>query len=748
MMHGRSACLAAMLVMSTTAAAQEIPAPGQPQSTQAARATVTVRRVATPPKIDDYLSGERRDGLQISGFLQRSPGDLTPVTEPTEAFLSYDSAHIYVVFVCRASDPSRIRAHMARRESVFGDDHVALFLDTFNDRQRAYMFFVSPLGIQADGITTEGQGDDMSFDAVWRSEARRTDFGYVVWMAIPFKSLRFPRASGPQTWGLAMLRSLPLNNEQAFWPGITLRTTGFASQFAEARGFEDVSAGRNLQLVPYATFTGARVLDTPAAALDANMQGRVGLDAKFVVKDAFTVDFTANPDFSQVESDEPQVTVNQRFEVFFPEKRPFFLENAGFFQAPLTLFFSRRVRDPQLGIRMTGKMGPWAAGALTMDDRAQGQLLPRDDPRFGDRAFNAIATARREFGLSSVGALVTSRDFGPASSRVASVDTRLSLTSHWVVDGQAAFSGTSSPATPDLRDAAYSASINRSGRKVGYSLTYQDIGEDFRAPLGFVPRTDIRQATSFGTLRWRPAKGPVQAFGPNSFVQGTWNTKGELQDWLVRFPFQIDLKRQSMLFVRRAESLERFAGREFRQHENFIQFNTSYFSWMDFTVYTSSGTRPNFFPSVGIEPALANYRDAFVALTFRPTSSLLIDETYLYSQLTARPESGQAGTIFNNHIVRTKVNYQFTRALSVRGILDYNGVLANPALVALQRTKHLTADVLMTYLLSPGTALYVGFTDGYDNVLIDPILGVRQSRSPTTSTGRQFFVKTSYLFKF
>jgi hypothetical protein len=299
-----------------------------------------------------------------------------------------------------------------------------------------------------------------------------------------------------------------------------------------------------------------------------------------------------------------------------------------------------------------------------------------------------------------------------------------------------------------LRDSAYSAALSRGGRKFSYSLNYQDIGTDFRAPLGFVPRIDIRQATSFATLRWRPKKGPVQAFGPNSFVQGTWNQQGELQDWLVRFPFQIDLKRQSGIFVRRAQGLERFGGREFRQHENFIQFNTSYFSWMDVNVYTSSGTRPNFFPSPGVEPALANYRDAYLSLTFRPSASLLIDETYLYGQLTARPESGQTGTIFTNHIIRTKVNYQFTRALSVRGILDYNGVLANSSLVALERTKHLTADVLMTYLLSPGTALYVGFSDGYDNVVLDQALGVRPSRSPTTSTGRQFFVKSSYLFQF
>jgi hypothetical protein len=202
------------------------------------------------------------------------------------------------------------------------------------------------------------------------------------------------------------------------------------------------------------------------------------------------------------------------------------------------------------------------------------------------------------------------------------------------------------------------------------------------------------------------------------------------------------------MFVRRAEKMERFAGQEFRQHENYINFSTSYLRWMDLFVDFSNGTRPNFFPSEGLAPFLAGYRDATLSLTFRPTSRLLLDETYLYSHLAPAAGSGHTGVIFDNHILRSRVNYQFTRELSVRGILDYNGVLSNPLLVALDRTKHLTADVLVTYLLNPGTAVYVGVTDGFDNIALDPVSGLRPTRNPTTSTGRQFFIKTSYLFRF
>ena len=714
----------------------------------AARSSLDIPRVDVPPRIEDYLGAETLPGVKITGFIQRDPHDGAAATEPTEAYLSYDAANLYAVFVCRAADPSRIRARVSRREQMFADDNVGLYVDTFNDRQRAYMFFVNPVGIQADGVTSDAQGDDLSFDAVWHAQGRLTDNGYIVFVSIPFKSLRFPPGSSPQTWGIAVRRRMAEKNETAVWPAISTNVAGFVAHFADVRGFEGISAGRNIQLIPYGTFTGARFLDRAAAAFDRDKEVRGGVDAKLVVRDAVTLDFTINPDFSQVESDEPQVTVNQRFEVFFPEKRPFFLENANYFQTLINLFFSRRIRDPQFGGRSTGKVGNWALGALAIDDRGPGNALAAGDPLHGDRSANLLGVARREFGESNVGAMVTSRDFGPSSNRLASVDSRLRLNSMWFLNSQAAYSDTTTVAGQKLDSTAFAASLDKAGRRFVYSFSYTDIGADFRAPLGFVPRTDIRQASSFATLRWRPRDSPVVALGPNSFIQYTWNREGALQDWLVRFPFQLEMRRQSTLFMRRAESMERFAGLEFRQHENLVNVFSSFFRWVDVFGQYSSGTRPNFFPAEGLAPFLAEFRDAQLSLTFRPASRLLVDQTYLYSRLAATRGSGHTGTIFDNHIVRTKVNYQFTRELSLRGIVDYNGVLSNPALVAVDRTKHLTADILVTYLVNPGTAIYLGVTDGFDNIALDPVRGLRPTENPTTSTGRQFFVKTSYLFRF
>jgi Domain of unknown function (DUF5916) len=709
------------------------------------RKSITISKVSTPPRLEDYRSGERRDGVSADAFLQREPKDLVPSSERTEVYASYDATNLYFVFVCHAKDPSSVRARMNRREQIFSDDFVGVFLDTFNDRQRAYMFLVSPLGIQLDGIVTEGQNDDFSFDTIWQSRGEVTDFGYVTWIAIPFKSLRFPPASGPQTWGITFMRGIPVQSENAFWPGITRRLTSFTGQFADLHGIQDVSPGRNIQLIPYGTFAGARFLDRNAAAYDSDADGRAGIDAKIVARDSLALDFTLNPDFSQVESDEPQVTINQRFEVFFPEKRPFFLENSGYFQTPINLFFSRRIADPQFGGRVTGKVGGWAIGALAIDDRAPGDKVDSTDPLHDDRTFNGVIRARREFGDSSIGGLLTSRSFGDSFNRVASADTRLRLNSQWFVQGQAAVAETEELDRAHFSDAAYSANLSRSSRTLSYVVDYSDIGRDFRTTLGFVPRTDIRQATQFAAYRWYPKSGRVLSFGPNSFVQGTWDHTGQLQDWTVRYPFEMNFKAQSGIFARHTQTMERFAGIEFREYENLFTASTSYFKWMDVNAFVSTGTRPNYYPPEGTAPFLANFRDAQVGLTFRPASGLLLDETYIYSHLGMRAEGPR--TIFDNHIVRSRANYQFTRELSLRAILDYNAVLSDSSLVALDRTKHLTMDLLLTYLTHPGTAIYVGYTDGYDNVQVDPS-GIVPINSPTTSTGRQFFVKTSYLFRF
>src|SRR6266481_1332569 len=280
----------------------------------------------------------------------------------------------------------QMRARMLRRELIDDDDQVGFFLDTFLDHRHAYAFFANPYGIQQDAIFTENGGFDQSFDTVWHTQAKILDRGYMVWFEIPFKSMRF-RPTGSHTWGILLSRVIPRNSERSYYPANSSKEQGWLIHEGDISGFDGISPGRNMQFVPYTSVGAFRSLDERDPAGDRftgkHVEPKAGLDSKIVIKDSLVLDTTINPDFGQIESDDPQVTVNQRFEVFFPEKRPFFQENSSYFQTPLNLVFTRRVVDPLYGIRLTGKAGPWAIGTMLSNDRSPGKSVIETDPLTG-----------------------------------------------------------------------------------------------------------------------------------------------------------------------------------------------------------------------------------------------------------------------------------------------------------------------------------------------------------------------------
>ena len=337
------------------------------------RPTVGIPRLEAPPVFEDFLDMQPPPGHgmgHVSGFIQQDPEDGEPATQRTDVYFGYDDRAMHFVFVAHDTEPDKIRAHMNRREKISGDDLVEVMLDAYGDEQRAFAFIVTAGGVQWDAVWTEGRGFDSTWDAVWDSKARLTPGGYVVQMAIPFKSLRFPADAG-HDWKMVLIRDIPRATENAFWPRVSNRIEGRLSQSATLTGLEGISPGRNMQLIPYATARNFEVLNEEDAEIDEDdFDPDAGLDAKMVFKDTLALDLTFNPDFSQVESDLPQITVNERFEVFFPERRPFFLENADYFRTPINLLFTRRIADPRTGARLTGKLGSFALGTLVIDDEA------------------------------------------------------------------------------------------------------------------------------------------------------------------------------------------------------------------------------------------------------------------------------------------------------------------------------------------------------------------------------------------
>ena len=729
------------------------------------RPTITIPKVDSSPVLEDFLEmkpSRELEGklLKVTGFTQTLARDGEPVSQATDTYLGYDDENIYIITVAFDEHPELVRARMTPRENFRGDDKIDVFLDTFHDERRAYGFTCNPLGVQMDGRWSEGGNFDSSFNALWHSKGTLTDQGYVVWMAIPFKSLRFP-ATKNQEWGLVLIRWIPRNNEQSTWPWVTSKIDGRLNQGATMLGIEDISPGRDIQLIPYGFVRSFRALDTrDPERIQFNtdtFEPDGGLDAKFVIRNRFALDVAINPDFSQVESDEPQITVNRRFEVFFRERRPFFLENADFFSTPINLFFSRRIADPQFGLRFTGKQGPYTIGTLVSDDESPGKSRLPDDPLYGSRArFGVVRINRDLFKEATAGVLLTSREYEGGHNRVGSFDTRFKLNPNWVASMQAAVSNTESLSGTTLTGPAYSAELRREGKHYTQSTEYLDISPEFRTQTGFVRRTNIRSISQEFQYNFRPEGKTLLSWGPSVEGTGIWDHSGTRLDWEIDAQMAWELIRKTNLelfFKPGRERLrpEDFSGLteslDFSTRSQGFGFSTEYLSQVNLNASYSFGKQINLVPLEGKNPALADSTEADVSVTLRPNRYLRNDNTYVLARLTS---IGTGDSIFTNHILRSRWNWQFNPEISLRVILQYDLLLANSALTRLEDQKNFNADFLFTYLLNPWTALHVGYNGNMQNILLHPTdIGSQIIRTDDLfHDTRQFFIKFSYLFQF
>jgi hypothetical protein len=498
-------------------------------------------------------------------------------------------------------------------------------------------------------------------------------------------------------------------------------------------------------VIPYGAATAASLLDTPRTDYHAVRDARAGADAKVVWRDRVTFDVTANPDFSQVETDDPQVTINQRYEVFFPEKRPFFLENAALFQTHETLFFSRRIVSPRWGARVTGKAGGWNIGSLFSEDR-----VTRQGSAVADALVGAVRLQREVGRESAVGMLLTTRNTPGDSNQVASMDTRLRLTPHWTFQGQAT---ATSAARTDLSTSTGTgvvAELDRTDRHLTIVNQFVSRSPEFISELGFIPRTDIRQVLQVTTYRWRPKAGTVLAFGPGLTSSAIWDYRGRALDRSANPHFGFEFKGATQVLVSGFFNHETFANTPFDYRTVQLNASSSFLKWMEVATFFQRGSRINYAPAAGLAPFVGATTDAFARVTVRPRPWAALEQSYILSQLEATAESGavpHTGRIFSNQLSRTKLSLQMTRELSVRTILDYSSIVSDETLTSIAPGRRLNADFLTTYLVNPWTALYVGYTNTLDDAL-EPGGATASPTRRLTRTARQVFAKVSYVIRF
>ncbi len=555
------------------------------------------------------------------------------------------------------------------------------------------------------------------------------------------------------------------------------RLAGLLNQEAKLTGFENVSPGRNMQFILYVESRTFRALDTTDPTQprydSAQFRGKAGLDAKFVFHDSLVLDATVNPDFAQVESDEPQNTINQRFEVFFPEKRPFFLENSNFFDGPLIslgvfqprLLFTRRIADPTFGVRLSGKQGPWNLGFLVADDRAPGLEVLPGDPNYRKRAYFAIGRVSRDLGQqSSVGAMFVNREFNGMFNRAGGLDGVFRLNQNWNASYRGYMSSTLD-STGYSFGQSHDAAIVGIGRRLAFSGEYLDITPHFIAESGFIQRTDQRSINEYGHFYWRPEGKHLILHGPEQNFTQLWDHTNTTLTQNGSFDYVFGFRRNIVVapivsyesdVLRPSDFSGLPSNHRYAQTAGGLVFRGSPWRVFNWTTRIFRDGTVVVVPAAGQLPYTGSETAIFQTIGLKPTNRLQIDNTYILERIT----NGLAHhAVFNSNIVRSKWNYQFSREFSLRFIAQYNGLLANPQYSSLQSTKNMNYDVLFSYLLHPGTAVYVGYNS---NLLNQPTLCLPQPggqpcdpNNPALlyapnryfNNGRQLFVKLSYLIR-
>jgi len=742
-----------------------------PSSVQAADSpfSLNIPRIDQQPQFSDFAdmapaSALARQMAKIENFVQRTPTDGASASQRTEVYLSYDQKTLYAIFLAFDTNPALIRANLASRENIGGDDSVELTIDTFNDQRSAYTFRVTPLGVQWDARWTEGfsnrAGFDTTWEAVWDSDGEVNDQGYMVRIAVPLRGLRFPD-SAEQLWRVQVGRQIPRLSEENFWPAYSITRDGRLNQTATMQGIRDVSPGNNTQIVP---FTFSRRVDAlnPGAAggpeFESATEYDFGVDAKFVFNDSWVLDLTLNPDFSQVESDEPQVTVNERFEVQYPERRPFFVENADFFATDSILLFTRRIVDPAGGLRFTGRHNDWGFGAMLMNDEAPGLKRQEGDPLKGEKANIGVLRAYRDIrGQDRIGSMLTTRELAEGHNRVASVDGKFRLNPNWVTNLELIGSDTE----PTLGGESYTGlqrniRVDRIGRTFSTHIHFVDTDADFRSQLGFQNRyfkSDASGVHKRSELNFYPENSSLNRWGLTAMLVYQ-DDKSGLKIYSETSPTLNWNFATSRFSVGISEVAETLRPRDFRglptdtvyDYSNWnLRYTNTALATVTFDLRYRDGTALNLVPKAGTMPSVADSRRFDVDLLWRPIERLRIDNSFVHSELESRHGNGK---IFSNDIFRSSWNYQFTREMSLRFIAQYEKTDAGPA-TRLIDDENMNFDILLRYVINPWSALYLGYNSNSSN--FDIVDGEDGRELVTTNElkrdGDQIFVKFSYMFQ-
>ena len=710
---------------------------GEPR-TAVRRPTVTAVRVEERPIIDGRLDEAIwRTAARVTEFVHKPgrPVEGAPASERTEVFIAYDAERIYFGIHAYYKDPTQIRASRVDRDQIQPDDKVTVYLDPFLDFQRSYAFAVNPYGVQRDAVLTAtgGPGGDQNWNALYETAGRIVEDGWTAEMAIPFKSLRYPsREPGAMhRWGFQIERDIESRNEAITWAPISSSVMGFSTQMGVLEGLTDLSTNRNLEFLPTVTVIQVGSLDQSAGDFMTDHGQEAGLNVKYGLTPNLTIDFTANPEFSQIGSDRPQIEVNQRFPIFFPELRPFFLEGQEIYDVPgsTTLVHTRTIVDPRFGAKLSGKAGRTTLAVLVADDEAPGKVDDPVDAAFGRSAQVLIARAKFDlYPQSYLGVVFTRREFLDSYSRLGGIDGDFWFGGNYRFTFRTI--GSDRRGLDDVRRTGpqWDLAFRKDGRNLDYSAAYYRTHPDFGTGLGFVRRVDQRYLkTDISYTLW-PESWIIRT-GPRFKYERGYDYRGlTLDDETVSGGFRATFTKNINVSAEVSRVMERFREIDFRKTRFSASGSVNTSRRIAFDASVSYGDEIQFVAN----PSLGRTTTYEFGVTLRPSTRLRSEVNLETNRFIDAPTESE---IFDVKVLHAVTTYQFTDRLLIRNILDHNSF-----------DKTLFWSFLATYRVNSGTVFFVGYDDHYrqgDQIssLVFPTTGYRR-------TNRAIFTKLQYLFRY
>ena len=738
MNYGRAAL--AVLFAATTALAQ----PATPENVPPPPGPMAVPRTSAAISVDGDLSDAGWQGAAvIDKFYETSPANNIPAKVKTTAYITYDQHYFYIGIKADDPEPQKIRAPFVDRDGVIGtDDNIAVFLDTRNDKRSAMELRVNPRGIQADGIFNDANGnEDFSPDFYYDTAAKITSEGWQAEYRIPFSSLRYGSAD-PQTWNILIWRNYPRDYRYAFHSSPMPRGSNclvcFTHPLTNLSGLPEAA---HFVAAPYVT---AQQQARPEAGPGSDLKSSgtdtdAGLDVKWSPSANHAVDLTINPDFSQIEADVPQILVNQRFAVFFPEKRPFFLEGFDLFDTPLQVAYTRTITSPRAGVRATGKIGDTAYTLLTTQDRGGGLTIIPGATRSGfapldQKSYDTIGRVRHDLGRGFVGAVLTDREIdGGGHNRLFGPDFQWRMPRN-TFTGQLLYSDTENPLLPEQSGAWNGESSSSHAFRGGWDyrdrvndagIGYTDIGDGFRADLGFLPQVGYREGSVYYGRSYYP-QGKVRYVRPSIVLLEQHDRAGDEILQLISLGVNgFGIKNTQFSALLRSEKIE-----ELKQNYAILNYQ-----W-------DPGRR---FPRIGFGLRLGDSIDFDNNREGTGTSLTMNATVRPHDRLDLQLNVGRdtldvdGGRLFTAQFERLRAQYSFSAKSLLRVITQYVSDEYDPALYTFPIGRHsgsFLGSVLYSYKINWQTVLFVGYGD---DRLIDENNNLQRS-------GRSAFFKVSYAF--